>query len=393
MTHGGVPAGTNIQDNADGHDTAFAVQAIQHWALAYLLTTRRALASKSFDGLSVEDLSLKARLAAGTSSCTSSAAGVHARWPDTAANCLLYAFVSVPFTLTLWNMVLRGSGMEGRTVHISFGDSKRSSTTEKGVSERNGVPEKAEVSPTLPLELERKIFETAALIRPVSIPAMMVEPLLYRTLVFTDSKRLLDGFPFLNQGIFERLVRTKPALLRDTVRNVMVRYERRELYHWNPEPPAQTHSLRSSGAHSLSHGPTIQDLLLHTSHPPGLLYWFDQAANSAPEAPKLHTRLGELPQLTHLSVPSHTGNSDTPILAHLLDACISLRALVALEAPPTPPTEDIAFLAENDVRFVTVWPHDVIADRQRGVLTGIDYWARADKHIAWRLSGEVDFLL
>jgi hypothetical protein len=32
--------------------------------------------------------------------------------------------------------------MEGRTVHISFGDSKRSSTTEKGVSERNGVPEK-----------------------------------------------------------------------------------------------------------------------------------------------------------------------------------------------------------------------------------------------------------
>jgi hypothetical protein len=49
---------------------------------------------------------------------------------------------------------------------------------------------------------------------------------LYRTLVFTNSKRLLDGFPFLNQGIFERLVRTKPALLRDTVRNVMVHYER-----------------------------------------------------------------------------------------------------------------------------------------------------------------------
>jgi hypothetical protein len=120
------------------------------------------------------------------------------------------------------------------------------------------------------------------------------------------------------------------------------------------------------------------------------LYWFDQAANSAPEAPKLHTRLGELPQLTHLSVPSHASNSDTPILAHLLDVCIFLRALVALEAPPTPPTEEIAFLAENDVRFVTVWPHDVIADRQRGVLTGIDYWARADKHIAWRLSGEVD---
>jgi hypothetical protein len=48
-----------------------------------------------------------------------------------------------------------------------------------------------------------------------------------------------------------------------------------------------------------------------------LLYWFDQAAHSAPEAPKLHTRLRELPQLTHLSVPSHTSNSDPPIPAHL----------------------------------------------------------------------------
>jgi hypothetical protein len=77
-------------------------------------------------------------------------------------------------------------------------------------------------------------------------------------------------------------------------------------------------------------------------------------------------------------------------VAHLLDVCISLLALFVLEAPPTPPTEEIAFLAENDVRLATVWPHDGIADRQRGVLTGIDYWARADKHITWRLSGEVD---
>jgi hypothetical protein len=128
--------------------------------------------------------------------------------------------------------------------------------------------------------------------------------------------------------------------------------------------------------------------LTHLTHL-DLLYWFDQAANSAPEARKLHTRLGELPQLTHLSVPSHTSNSDTSILAHLLDVCKSLRALVVLEAP-TPPTEEMMFLAENDVRFVTVWPHDGIADWQRSVLTGIDFWARADEHITRRLSDEVD---
>ncbi|KAJ7912448.1 hypothetical protein B0H13DRAFT_2660086 [Mycena leptocephala] len=145
----------------------------------------------------------------------------------------------------------------------------------------------AEVSPTLPLELECRIFETAALSRPVSIPAMMhvawrvkhwLEPLLYRTLAFTDSKRLLDGFPFLNQGIFERLVRTKPALLRDTVRNVM--------------------------------------------------------------------------QQRHADPRASAGRMQIP------------PALVVLEAP-TPPTEEMMFLAENDVRFVTVWPHDGIADWQR----------------------------
>ncbi|KAJ7924206.1 hypothetical protein B0H13DRAFT_1978966 [Mycena leptocephala] len=78
MTQGGVPAGTGIKDNADGHDTAFAVQAISRWAIAYLLTTRGALApnaivmsianqGQSLDDLSVEDLSLKGRLAAGKS--------------------------------------------------------------------------------------------------------------------------------------------------------------------------------------------------------------------------------------------------------------------------------------------------------------------------------------
>jgi hypothetical protein len=40
----------------------------------------------------------------------------------------------------------------------------------------------------------------------------------------------------------------------------------------------------------------------------------------------------------------------TPILAHLLDVRKSLRALVVLATPPTPPTEEMAFLAENDVR-------------------------------------------
>ncbi|KAJ7876888.1 hypothetical protein B0H14DRAFT_3436345 [Mycena olivaceomarginata] len=79
MSQIGAPKGL-IKENADRHDTAFAIQCISRFTLAYLLTTRGALApdaivlsvyyhwGHSLDGLSVEDLSLKRRL--GTQSTT-----------------------------------------------------------------------------------------------------------------------------------------------------------------------------------------------------------------------------------------------------------------------------------------------------------------------------------
>ncbi|KAF7352231.1 NAD(P)-binding protein [Mycena venus] len=78
MSQNGTPAGLNTKYNADGHDTAFAVQAISRFALAYLLTTSGGLVpnaivmsianqGQSLDDLSVDDLSLKTRLAKGPS--------------------------------------------------------------------------------------------------------------------------------------------------------------------------------------------------------------------------------------------------------------------------------------------------------------------------------------
>ncbi|KAF7341150.1 NAD(P)-binding protein [Mycena venus] len=78
LCQNGSPAGLNIKDNDDGHDTAFAIQCISRVALAYTLTTRGGLAQnaivmsicnqgQSLDDLSVDDLSLKTRLAAGPS--------------------------------------------------------------------------------------------------------------------------------------------------------------------------------------------------------------------------------------------------------------------------------------------------------------------------------------
>ncbi|KAJ7445644.1 hypothetical protein FB451DRAFT_1104261 [Mycena latifolia] len=75
MTQSGVPSGT-INRNADGDETGFAIQALSRFALAYLLTTRGALApgatvmsvanqGQTLADLSVDDLSLEAKLAAG----------------------------------------------------------------------------------------------------------------------------------------------------------------------------------------------------------------------------------------------------------------------------------------------------------------------------------------
>ncbi|KAJ7119701.1 hypothetical protein C8R44DRAFT_921985 [Mycena epipterygia] len=77
MCQNGVPTGTIIP-NADGDDTALAIQAISRFALAYLLTTGGALApnaivlsianvGQTLDDLRVDDLSLRGKLAAGSS--------------------------------------------------------------------------------------------------------------------------------------------------------------------------------------------------------------------------------------------------------------------------------------------------------------------------------------
>ncbi|KAJ7183514.1 hypothetical protein C8R46DRAFT_1067183 [Mycena filopes] len=77
MCQKGLPTGT-VNENSDGYDTPFAIQAISRFALAYLLTKRGALApgaavmsiaatGESLDDLSVEDLSLSGTLSTGIS--------------------------------------------------------------------------------------------------------------------------------------------------------------------------------------------------------------------------------------------------------------------------------------------------------------------------------------
>ncbi|KAF8177298.1 hypothetical protein K438DRAFT_2022271 [Mycena galopus ATCC 62051] len=81
LCQNGTPPGLDIKENAEGHDVAFAIQGISRFAFSYILTTRGGLApnaivmsicnqGQSLDDMSVDDLSLKTRLAARPSATT-----------------------------------------------------------------------------------------------------------------------------------------------------------------------------------------------------------------------------------------------------------------------------------------------------------------------------------
>jgi hypothetical protein len=113
----------------------------------------------------------------------------------------------------------------------------------------------------------------------------------------------------------------------------------------------------------------------------------DQAGDSAEKSLARWTGLANLPALTHLAL----SNSDLlAIFVRILAVCKSLRALVILgRLQSNLSVPEMEILTENP-RFVVMQCDNYIADWQRGVLTGNDYWARADAFIAKRMSGEID---
>ncbi|KAJ6535061.1 hypothetical protein B0H19DRAFT_1184834 [Mycena capillaripes] len=91
------------------------------------------------------------------------------------------------------------------------------------------------VSPVsvLPLELERDIFETCSLSRPMLIPKLMlvawhvkewVEPLLYRTIA-VGFAWAIDGSPILTWDVLLSAIRSKPASFFHAVRNLCLLVE------------------------------------------------------------------------------------------------------------------------------------------------------------------------
>ncbi|KAJ6563370.1 hypothetical protein DFH09DRAFT_481878 [Mycena vulgaris] len=277
-------------------------------------------------------------------------------------------------------------------------------------------------TPNLPRELERHIFEIVALSRPVFIPKLMrvawrvkrwLEPLLYRTLVMTSEVNPIEGIPPFTMETFDRIARTKPAsFLRDSVRNVVVEMIEVEQIKtilatctgvenlWittigppttPPLPAVHPISLRHlycdfaqlcEAASVIKFETFAQPFFSHLTH----LELFNGISDDDGD-PAKWDGITALAYLTHLAVDTL---DIIPSCPHLLDGCKILRALIIVDESPI--TELPVLPLDSfvrDPRFVMMPLKNYIVDWRRGVLTGRDYWARADEFIAKRISGEI----
>ncbi|KAJ6565295.1 hypothetical protein DFH09DRAFT_1363870 [Mycena vulgaris] len=276
----------------------------------------------------------------------------------------------------------------------------------------------------LPFDLERHVFELAALSHTVSIPPILrvawrvkhwIETLLYRTLVIRRflSEGKIHGVPPCSVETFRRVVQTKPAsFLRNAVRHLLFDKigpnDVRFILHacpavtdlfflvvnkGLPDGPAAALTFESMAPTKMYGHPETIFTLTHCAsfHQPIFSQlthfqlfgpWVGSDPSADEEYPLTWTDLASLPSLTHLAL---TVPSLIPVCSKILRACPDLRALLILNGFFDSPPAELA----DDPRFVIVPQSNYEEDWVRGAVTGMDYWARADVHIAKRISGEV----
>ncbi|KAJ6514491.1 hypothetical protein C8R47DRAFT_1206836 [Mycena vitilis] len=273
------------------------------------------------------------------------------------------------------------------------------------------------LTPYLPLELERHIFELCALSRPVGIPRLMlvawrvkkwVEPILYRCLTVGYTKSM-KGYPFLACRPFLDVLRSKPgSFFANAVRHLTLflpRSDKEDAICYlctvlsvctGVENLSLACDSDDFAAYEILEAATPALPLRHLYADPRTLFSVLPSTNALfsrithLEVTSLSDGIREelplLLQLTHLAFDDY---DFSPCLA-LLKACQQLRVLVALSAPAQH-FPGLAALVQ-DMRFVTMTRSSFLKDWQMGVHAGIDYWTHAEDFIAQRRSGEIDAL-
>ncbi|KAK6995689.1 hypothetical protein R3P38DRAFT_2567186 [Favolaschia claudopus] len=275
-------------------------------------------------------------------------------------------------------------------------------------------------APTLPLDVEREIFETLAFSSPQYISKIMLvaqrvktwtEPVLYRSLIISTvhMSAATHGTRTLSLEDFLELLDRKPAtFFRDSVRFLALK-----LIPFNVAPRILNHCSRvthlalfsmwtdpswlsaikkmplleiSAGIDGLLnrtgdlYGPGFQGLThLNLHDPPSANGWVDG--------------LCSLPLLTHLSFNDENPPRNTEC-REILSKSKSLRVLVLLvitDDQITTLVDGLGFECfADDVRSViTIDNNDVLEDWRSGAIGGENYWVRSERLVQKRRSGEV----
>ncbi|KAJ7056693.1 hypothetical protein C8F01DRAFT_358647 [Mycena amicta] len=280
------------------------------------------------------------------------------------------------------------------------------------------------MDPVLPLELERHIFELAALSCPACIPRLVlvawrvkewVEPLLYRTLVLYPhgrEKQSLEAIPHFGPGTFAQILESKPMeFLCANVQNIFVRslnqsetkiimYKFANLRNLfllsfdSADPPTCAEwrlqhlycDIQHIFGEDISFAHPIFSNLTH-------LELFDGLPEEGVGLTLSISRLASLPCLTHLAMDL----VDSQSLRKLLDVPLTetrIRTVVVLCTNSVQVLPMVEHLRTADLdtipRLVVMTLPRFLHDWQCGITSGDDYWARADTLIAKRISGEVD---
>ncbi|KAF7377298.1 hypothetical protein MSAN_00150200 [Mycena sanguinolenta] len=263
-------------------------------------------------------------------------------------------------------------------------------------------------SPFLPPELEREIFEAAAVLHPESALNLQlvshrvnewIERIKYRTVADralpTISCRTLSLLGAIRSN-------SKPAsFFRDRVRHLFVEGLSDEVLDEILSACSEVQSLVlfQTVGHVPSLGatrPRRLSLYLHDLSEDGdsprlsrpifafvtHLDLFDFVHNNAD---KFVAELALLPALTHLALWQNSMRS--PELTDLLARCSRLKALIQMHGSmPLDPAQSV-----DDVRFVAMIVSDDDYPNEWAIGTegGVDFWARADAFIAKKRRGEI----
>ncbi|KAJ7659572.1 hypothetical protein DFH06DRAFT_1402547 [Mycena polygramma] len=262
------------------------------------------------------------------------------------------------------------------------------------------------VDPRFPPELERSIFEIAAVLsRPKTILKLMriawrvkawLEPLLYRIVAVSDSNP--HGAPIFAADIIGRLIDERPGLLESSVEHLLLYNSRLA----GALLSGCTRITNLFGQISATHLAAIAALPRLCRLATGSDVFRQAAVDDVHGAFRNLTHLellscrpgdsshlagdfARIPSLTHIAfnATSALGAFHTELAAHpQLDK--RLQCVVLLTTGPRASNGNTGVL-EDDIRLVCVHPLTMFRlEWIRGAESGWDYWAVADKTIAAR---------